>query len=55
MAWNEKPPMLTGQSSRDLANLRDYLFSAFKLYCSGTAFLHKSSGIYNCIINTGLI
>jgi len=26
MAWNEKPPLLTGQGSRDLANLRDYLF-----------------------------
>lgn len=26
MAWNEKPPILTGQSGRDLANLRDYLF-----------------------------
>jgi len=26
MSWNEKPPMLTGQVSRDLANLRDYLF-----------------------------
>ena len=26
MAWNEKPPILTGQYSRDLTNLRDYLF-----------------------------
>ena len=26
MAWNEKPPILTGRGSQDLANLRDYLF-----------------------------
>lgn len=26
MAWNEKPPILTGRASQDLANLRDYLF-----------------------------
>ena len=26
MAWNEKPPILTGRGMQDLANLRDYLF-----------------------------
>lgn len=26
MAWNEKPPILTGRSRDDLQNLRDYLF-----------------------------
>lgn len=26
MAWNEKPPLLTGRGAQDLANLRDYLF-----------------------------
>ena len=26
MAWNEKPPILTGKSRDDLQNLRDYLF-----------------------------
>ena len=26
MSWNEKPPILTGQTARDVANLRDYLF-----------------------------
>ena len=24
--WNEKPPMLTGQTTKDIAALRDYLF-----------------------------
>ena len=26
MAWNEKPPMLTGQTAKDVAAIRDYLF-----------------------------
>lgn len=26
MSWNEKPPILTGQTQRDVANIRDYLF-----------------------------
>ena len=26
MSWNERPPMLTGQATKDIAAIRDYLF-----------------------------